>query len=210
MNSMSEIVNEGKKIPPLASSIHHITNEMIQDKVPFSTTKIYEFLQKHNNNQTTLVMHNAKFDIEMLSYHGINWCGDIVDTLRVAKHLIEDCEYYALQVLRYELKLYQEEENILEKLGIDGAIIAHESLSEAIIIYLVYEYLLTLSTHDNIVSLSYKNVLIQKFKYGKYASRYIEEIALNDSGYLMWMLENIVDMDEDMRYSIVYYLGENG
>lgn len=35
------LFNEGKKIPPLASSIHHITNEMIKDKAAFKESDFF-------------------------------------------------------------------------------------------------------------------------------------------------------------------------
>jgi len=50
---------------------------------------------------------------------------------------------------------------------------------------------------------------MQKFNFGKYEGRYIEEISICDRGYLEWMLMNILDLDEDLRYSINYYLEEN-
>jgi len=49
-------------------------------------------------------------------------------------------------------------------------------------------------------------VLIQKLDFGKYSGRYIEEITMCDRGYLEWMLSNIADLDEDLRYSIERYL----
>jgi len=57
-----------------------------------------------------------------------------------------------------------------------------------------------------LVELSFKNVLIQKFGFGKYSGRYIDEISMCDRGYLEWMLGNISDLDEDLRYSIQHYL----
>jgi exodeoxyribonuclease X len=42
--------------------------------------------------------------------------------------------------------------------------------------------------------------------FGKYAKKRIEEIAIKDPAYLKWMVESLMDMDEDLRYSIEYYL----
>nr|MBC8238362.1 3'-5' exonuclease [Candidatus Sulfurimonas ponti] len=42
VNLLYELVNEGKKIPSKASSIHHITNEMIQEKPKLVDTQIYK------------------------------------------------------------------------------------------------------------------------------------------------------------------------
>ena len=102
--SKYELVNEGKKIPALASSIHHITNEMIKEKGDFKSSEIYRLLLEHNNEETTFVGHNIKFDIEKLASAGFYFKGKIIDTLRVTKHLIPECELFSLQLLRYELE----------------------------------------------------------------------------------------------------------
>jgi len=198
---ISDLVNEGKKIPPKASSVHHITNEMIRDKGDLKSCDAYRFLEEYNNEQTTIVGHNVKFDLEKLALTGFRFRGNVIDTLRVAKHLIPECEFFSLQILRYELKLYR-----LETVEIR----AHDALSDALVVKSLYEYFLEMATIEEMQELSFKNALIQKLQFGKYVGRHIEEIAMIDRGYLEWMLSQVVDLDEDLRYSVVYYLGENG
>ncbi|MEO1954633.1 MAG: exonuclease domain-containing protein [Campylobacterales bacterium] len=195
-----ELVNEGKKIPPLASSIHHITNEMIKDKTPLKDSEIFKFLEENNNEETTIVGHNVKFDLEKLSEIGFYFKGKIIDTLRVTKHLIQECELFSLQFLRYELRLYKN-----EPLGI----VAHNALGNTLLVRELFNYLLDITTLEDMYNLSFKKVLLEKFSFGKYAGRYIEEISMQDRGYLEWMLRDISDLDEDLRYSVKYYLGDN-
>ena len=192
-----DIVNEGKKIPPKASSIHHITNEDIKNKPALKDSEAFKFLASYNQAGVTLVSHNIKYDLMMLSSVGFQWYGEMIDTLRVSKHLMNDCEEFSLQFLRYELKLYKDEPK---------GIVAYEALSDAKITKLLYESLLDLASHQELESLSFKNVLMQKFEFGKYGGRYIEEISMLDRGYLEWMVANILDMDEDLRYTIESYL----
>lgn len=194
---MYDEVNEGKKISPKASSINHITNEMIKDKPKLLDCESYKFLQKHNLESTTLIAHNIKFDIEKLSACGFYFKGKMIDTLRVTKHLIPECDAFSLQHLRYELKLYKQETQKID---------AHHALGDALVIKLLFEYLQDYASLEEMYELSFKNVLVEKFKYGKYAGRYIEEIYLSDRGYLDWMLLNVVELDEDLRYSINHYL----
>ena len=201
-----ELINEGKKIPALASSINHITNEMIKDKPLFIKSDIYEYLMKYNSSENTLVGHNVKFDLEKLSSSGLIWKGDIIDTLRVTKHLIPECELFSLQVLRYELKLYRREEQEKSKLGIKDALFAHNALSDALVDKLLFDYLLDMTTVEEMKELSFKNVLIQKFGFGKHKGKYIEEVCMSDRSYLEWILNSAVDIDEDMKYSINYFL----
>jgi DNA polymerase-3 subunit epsilon/exodeoxyribonuclease X len=188
-----DLVNESKKISSKASSINHITNEMLKDKPKFLDSNSYKFFQKNNNEDTILIAHNINFYLQMLEKSGFIYKGKCIDTLRCTKHLIPECEEFSLQFLRYELKLYRLEEN-------------ESSINNALHVKLLYEYLLDISTCRDMQELSNKKVLMQKFSFGKYVGRYMEEIAMNDRGYLEWMLATISDLDEDLRYSINYYL----
>jgi DNA polymerase-3 subunit epsilon/exodeoxyribonuclease X len=201
-----DLVNEGKKIPPKASSIHHITNEMLKNKPTLKESQSYKFLELCNKKDTTIVAHNVGFDLEKLLACGLRWRGGVVDTLRVTKHLIPECEFFSLQFLRYELKLYKLEQNKALACGINPNIISHNALSDAMMVKLLFEELLNYATLDEIYELSFKNVLLEKLNFGKYKDRYIEEIAMNDKSYLEWILGNVIDLDEDLRYSITYYL----
>lgn len=204
--SKYELVNEGKKISPKASSINHITNEMIKDKPKLVDSEAYKFLVEHNTKDTTIIAHNVKYDLKMLATCGFVWHGEVIDTLRATKHLIGECEQFSLQFLRYELNLYKAEEKEALKCNIEESISAHNAISDSLHVKLLYEYLLDMATHKEMLELSQKNVLIQKFEFGKYSGRYIEEISMVDRGYLEWMIGNIMDLDEDLRYSIEYYL----
>jgi DNA polymerase-3 subunit epsilon/exodeoxyribonuclease X len=197
VKSIYELVNEGKKIPPLASSINHITNEMLKGCPKLHDTKAYQFLQTHNDINTTIVGHNISFDLKMLESAGFEFYGKVIDTLRTTRHLIKECEFFSLQFLRYELKLYKQEKEPR---------VAHHALSDAMTAKSLYELLLELAEESELVRLTNEKVLLEKFEFGKYNGRYIEEISMNDRGYLEWMLGNIIDLDEDLRYSIEYFL----
>lgn len=199
-----ELVNDGKKISSEASSINHITNEMLKDKPKLLESKAYEFLVENNDKENTLIAHNIKYDLQMLEQNGFKWYGKVLDTLRCTKHLIPECEKFSLQFLRYELKLYKQEHALASTCSVD--IQPHNAISDALHVKLLYDCLLEMSTCRDLLELSDKNVLIQKFEFGKYAGRYIEDISMNDRGYLEWMLNKIPDLDEDLRYSLEYYI----
>ncbi len=199
-----ELINEKKKIPSEASAIHHITKEMLEGKPTLIESETIEFLQKYNNSEHTLIAHNISFDIAMLKSSGFSWNGGVIDTLRVTKHLIPECEQFSLQFLRYELRLYKQENLLLKKYGIKDALYAHHALSDALVNELLFEYLLEMSSVEKMLELTFKNVLLEKFNFGKYKGRYIEEICLNDLSYAQWLLNS--SSDEDMIYSLNYYL----
>ena len=104
-----ELFNDGKKVSAKASSINHITNEMIKGKLPLNKSEILSFLESVNDSNTTIVGHNINHDLLKLSESGFRFKGDIIDTKRVSKHLIAELESYSLQYLRYELGLYKQE-----------------------------------------------------------------------------------------------------
>lgn len=193
------LVNEGKKVPSLASSINHITNEMIKEKPILKDSQAYKFLEEHNESESVIIGHNVKFDLNKLAEAGFFWHGKVIDTLRVTKHLIPECEFYSLQFLRYELKLYR---------GEDTNIVPHNALSDAKVVKSLFNYLQDISSLENMIVLSNKKVLLQKFEFGKYKGKYIEDIVINDRRYIEWMIGNITDLDEDLGYSLKYYLDE--
>ena len=201
-----ELLNEGKKIPAEASSVHHITNEMIKNSFAFKESEIYKYLQKHNNQENILITHNSKFSMNMLSLVGFCWQGGVIDTQRVAKHLIPECELFSLQILRYELRLYRQEEALKNEYGIKDALFAHHALNDALVVALLFSYLQDMASVDAMELLSDKKVLLQKLNFGKHKGKYIEEIVQNDRSYLEWMLNSLEDLDDDLRYSIHYYL----
>ncbi len=209
VKSYYELVNEGKKISPKASSINHITNEMIKDKPSLNSSEIFKLLNIYNKPTTTIIAHNINFDLQKLLACGYKFQGSLIDTLRVTKHLIPECEGFSLQLLRYELKLYRDEIQESLACGISQKIIAHNAQSDTLVVSLLYKTLLDIASKEDMYELSFKNVLLKKFEFGKYSGRYIEEICMNDRGYIEWMLNSISDLDEDLRYSLSYYLEQS-
>jgi len=199
-----ELINPGKKIPPHASAIHHITNEMVKESPSFAQSISAEQLTSLNTTENILVSHNAPFELSMLEKEGITWQGSVIDTLKCSKSLMDDLEGYSLQFLRYELRLYRDESGIFDEAGI--SITPHHALSDALHTKMVLEYLLDLADIERLIEISKSYVLLTRLPFGKYAKKRIEEIALKDPGYLKWMVESLMDMDEDLRYSIEYYL----
>ena len=190
-----ELYNENKKITPKASSVHYITNEMIASKPSFQEGEIYAYLKQCNTAENILVVHNAKFICDMLSTHGFVFQGKVIDTKKVAKHCIPECESYALSFLRYECKLYKNESYQLTCTALD----------DAYVVSLLYNYLSDFVTIEEMLDLSFKPVLLEKFPFGKYKGQYIEEIYYNDKTYISWMLA-LDTLDEDLRYSLEYYI----
>lgn len=202
-----ELIRPPKKVPPEAMSVHHITNEMLQDAPEFDASETAKKLEALNNAETILVGHNLTFDLEMLAREGVTWQGGMIDTLKCVKHLLgSEIAQFSLQYLRYELRLYREEKALAERLGIPLS--AHHALSDALHTLLLHRYLEEMADTERLMALTTERALVHKLTFGKYAGKFIEDIARRDPGYLEWMLRSLPDLDEDLRYSIEYYINE--
>jgi len=202
-----DLVNPQKRVPPEAMAVHHLTNEMLKDAPAFDETQTGLKLAELNAPETLLVGHNLTFDLEMLAKEGFTWQGGMIDTLKCAKHLLAgEIGHFSLQYLRYELRLYQEESVIAEAMGI--ALNAHHALSDALHTLLLLRYLETMADRERLMALTTEQALVHKLTFGKYGGKFIEDVARRDPGYLEWMLRSLPDLDEDLHYSIEYYLNE--
>lgn len=198
----SERVRPPCKVSTEAMAVHHITNEMLKEAVPFSDSKSAERLRQLNSTENILVGHNVGFDLEMLAKEGLLWQGGFIDTLRCSRHLIEEIDRFSLQYLRYELGLYRAEEAPAASLKID--LVAHDALSDAFHVSFLHGYLNTMADDSVLMQLSSEAVLIKKFVFGKYKGHYIEEVAMQDAGYLRWLLGQ--ELDEDLEHTIKQYI----
>ncbi|WP_456488230.1 exonuclease domain-containing protein [Caminibacter pacificus] len=205
---IEEIHNELVK-PPIpikfeAMAVHHITNEMVEDKPKIKHTEAYKRLKELNSPENYLVIHNAKFDLDMLAKEGFNPFFKQIDTFRILKHLIPEGKY-SLQYNRYALGLYKKENEICEKYDIQ--INAHDALGDVIVLYLLFDYLMKnyQKSFEEMVELTQKPVLYDKFYTGKYKFKEIKEILIKDPDYIEFLL-NTADIDMDVKYSIEHHL----
>ena len=203
--------------PPLpigfgAMAVHHITNEMVADKPPYNESEAAAALDALNLPENVLIIHNAPFDVEMLRREGVLWKGPVIDTLRCARHLIDEVESHALQHLRYALGFYKDETAVAESLG--AKIAAHDALGDVIVLYLLMKHLMGLVGKNGdgvseLIRLSNEPVLLKKFRFGKYRGMAYEEVAKSDPGYMDWLLKSEMqkeEPDEDLRHTLQYYL----
>jgi DNA polymerase III epsilon subunit-like protein len=195
-----------------AMEVHNITPEIIEGQAPFSQTGFSKAVETYNTPENYLIAHNIKFDLGMLEKEGFVNRYTLIDTVRVAKHLLPDSPAHRLQYLRYALELYKTEKAEADKLGI--TIKAHDAIGDVLVMKLLLSRLVQLTQErfpgenpmQKMAELTQTPVLVKTFKFGKYKDRNIEEISREDMGYLQWMYKNL-DLDEDMQYTLKQYLG---
>lgn len=185
-----------------AMAIHHITNEMVQNKLPFPESEHYKKITKILP-ENILVAHNAPFDMQVLRNEGIT-LGHHIDTLRIARHLL-DSEQYSLQYLRYSLGL-----------NVNGS--AHDALGDVLVLESLFLYLkeetrrqFKLSTEEEIINklleLNNMPVLLETMIFGKYKGKTFAEVAQIDKPYLQWLYNSETQkLESEQNHELVYTL----
>lgn len=196
-----------------AMEIHGITPDLIEGKPTCQETIAYKRLLELNTQDNYMIIHNAPFDLDMLHKEGFNVQMQVIDTLRVAKHIFTDEEAHRLQYFRYKMGLYKEEQKEAEALNI--VIKAHDAIGDVLVLKLflsklkeaVQQRFPNENPVDKMVDLTNTPVIIESFKFGKYKGKTLKEVAVSDAPYLRWMLKSMENLDEDMRYSLNLVLG---
>jgi DNA polymerase-3 subunit epsilon/exodeoxyribonuclease X len=196
-----------------AMEVHGITPDLLEGKPPCTQTSAYKRLLELNTPENYLIIHNAPFDIIMLEKEGFNTQMKVIDTLRVAKHVLPDEEAHRLQYFRYKMDLYKEEKKQADALGI--VVKAHDAIGDVLVLKLFLSKLKqavqTAFPNDNpvekMVDLTNTPILVKTFRFGKHKGKELAEVAQEDAGYLRWMLSSMDNLDDDLRYSINHVLG---
>jgi DNA polymerase III epsilon subunit-like protein len=181
-----------------AMEVHGITPE----------TSAYKRLNELNTSENYMIIHNAPFDLGMLEKEGFNIQMKVIDTLRVAKHILPDEEAHRLQYFRYKMELYKQEEQEAKNLGI--VVKAHDAIGDVLVLKLlltkirekVQEMFPAQNPVEKMVDLTNTPILVKTFRFGKHKGKELREVAQTDAGYLRWMLSSMENLDDDMRYSI--------
>jgi len=206
-----EVVNEFfKPLIPISfgsMAVHHITNEMVADKPAFEGSDIKNTLADILK-QNIMVAHNALFDMMILVNEGLNM-GKYIDTLRVAKHVLNS-EQYSMQYLRYSLGLKVTE------------VVAHDALGDITVLEALFLYLKDIvknkfklssdeAVYNKMMELTQTPVVLDKIQFGKYKGKSFGEIFTIDRRYLEWLYGSEtqkieIEQNEDLVHTLKEYL----
>ncbi len=183
-----------------AMGTHHITEEMVADKLPFSETDTYKELPKMLID-SILVAHNTKYDMGILKNEGIE-SNRFICTLKVAYRLY-DFPDHKLQSLRYRWGVKIDEAK------------AHDASGDVMVLEKVFEHMLQDYISQNkvtedeaiekFVQISSEPNLLRRINFGKSKGASFDEIREKDFGYLEW-LAKLPDKDSDFVYTVNYHL----
>jgi DNA polymerase-3 subunit epsilon/exodeoxyribonuclease X len=192
-----------------AMEVHGITPDQIEGKPACVETDAFKALESLNTPENVMIIHNAPFDLGMLAKENFTSKMRLIDTLRCAKHLFDEEEAHRLQFFRYRLGLYKLEQAEADALGI--VVKAHDAIGDVLVLKLfltelrkkLTERFGSINPIDKMVELTQTPVLITKpLKFGKHKGKTLSEVVAVDKGYLSWMVANMENLDEDMKYSI--------
>lgn len=210
IETFNQLYNPGRRIPPEASAVHHITNKMVKSKPIFKESNDYTKVKELFENENSIsVAHNALFDIDMFQKEGIN-PSKFICTLRVARALDPEgqIDRYNLQYLRYLLEIEVEAQ-------------AHDALGDVLVLEKLFDRLKNKIIEkedateeqaiEKMIEISSNPSLIVKFKFGKHNGKKVEDVAKTDRGYLEWLLRQKLEsdqQDEDWIYTLKHFLGK--
>lgn len=114
VKGITSLINPGIAIPPGATKVNHITNQMVRNAPTekFVLDKFCEFAPDALEGGILLCAHNAIFDMRFLT-HALRRCGydgtiKYVDTLTLARKYIKGPDNYKLGTLAHYLDINQE------------------------------------------------------------------------------------------------------
>lgn len=175
--SFEKLIHPGCPIPPEATAIHKITNEMVADSPSFDAIA-EEFIEFCQGDVILIAHNNDSFDIHFLRAE-FKRCGMLMpnwkffDTLKWARRYRPDLPRHTLQFLR-------------EIYGIP-ANNAHRALDDVIVLHRVFQEMTDDLSIDQVFSLLNQPKAIQHMPFGKYQGTPLSQVPVD---YVQWLLKS--------------------
>lgn len=172
--TFERLIKPACPIPPGATAVHHITDEMVADAPPFSEIA-EEFIAFCEGNTVLIAHNNDRFDVHFLrkeyqrsDIEMPDW--NFLDTLVWARRYRPDLPRHSLQFLR---EMYGIEENN-----------AHRALEDVKILHQLFQMMIDDLSIDEVYSLLKEPRLIQNMPFGKHQGTPLAEVPSN---YINWL-----------------------
>lgn len=203
--------NNGQYITLGSRNITSITEKKLEGKKIFEESPEVEYLSK-NSVDSIYVAHNGKsFDFKILSRYGINFRYSI-DTLLVAQIVLDD-KYDELEqsFKLWHIRYWMEDRNIIT---LPETLNAHNAYDDIIILEQVFNGLIKIYKEKNptkteqellfdFINMTHKQQLLKRMVFGKHKGIPFSEIP---KSYLTWCLANMTELDDNMKFTMNYYL----
>ena len=175
--TFESLINPGCPIPPEASAIHKITDEMVKEAPSFGEVakKFTDFCSEevvliaHNNDSFDKPFIKNEFERNNVPFP--SW--PFIDSLKFSRKYRPDLPRHSLQHLR-------------EYHGIE-ANNAHRALDDVIILHQVFSLMIDDLTMDTIIELMAQKQTLRHMPFGKHRGTPLKEMP---PGYVRWLHEN--------------------
>ena len=169
-----KLVNPGCSIPPEATAIHHITDEMVASAPPFAQIGA-EFIDFCEGEVVLIAHNNDSFDLHFLrnefKRHTLempSW--KFLDSLKWARRYRPDLPRHTLQFLR---EIYGVPANN-----------AHRALDDVLVLHRIFHSLIDDLTMDEVYHLLNRPRSIQTMPFGKHQGQALSQIPRS---YVQWL-----------------------
>lgn len=191
------LCDPGVKISLEAMACHHITEDMILERL--KPDEVYSQMSNamQITPETVFVAHNVQFDKGFISQlEGCNPEQRWICTYVCAKHLWPEAPGFSNQMLRYWLCI---------EVDIPEGLYPHRALYDCIVTRGILERMLTLKTLEELVELTTIPIppkLLETCQMTKYRGVLWKDVPRD---YLRWILTK-TDFDADTLHTARYYL----
>lgn len=215
----SWMIDPKMSIHPSAIAVHGIEDEELEGK-----PELHEVLPELHDyiKDTVLIAHNIQFDLNMLPTL-VERDNVKMDSLRFARHIFKvgdighknhDLRSHKSQELRYWLNIK------VDTMGLQ----AHRAAADILVTGEVFKQLLTsfmkrtnATTLRELKEYIEAPMLVEKLSFGKFKGQNIEETIKEEckksNNWFSWLLKQVnkgeMTIDEDLKYTIEYYLKKN-
>lgn len=187
----SSLVNPGAPIPPEASGVHDVTDDMVTDSPLFADVIGYMTAVGDDGAPAAFCAYNAKFDRQWFNPPDAAW----LDAYKIALWIWPDAPDHKLGTLRYFLKL-----KLADDMGP-----RHRALADAYVCAGVLRRAFAQgATFEDMRTVSDNPAVLPKLLFGKHAMKRFYDPAV-DAGYLQWLVGE-KGMDDDVRHTAMVEL----
>lgn len=202
LTGASSLVTPGRRVPPEARAVHHISDEELRTapQLPQAIANVFVAIDQPGERLECLVAHNAGFDrgfIGQFFPSNIPW----LCTWRCAMHLYPDAPSYGNSVLRYFLGIEFDAAR-----DADGdACLPHRALYDATVTAYVLQRMLETRTVAELLDLQDRPVLQRTCRFGKHRGTLWSDVPRD---YLGWVLrQDNPPFEGDVLHTAKYWLG---
>ena len=215
---VSYLVDPGRPIPPEASAVHHLTDDMCED-MPTLEEAVegcrFALSEPKMTDDGGIIYpsppgwpdfgaaHNAKFDAGFLTELRVR---PLVCTYRCALHIWPGAPGYGNQTLRYWKKVVLSHHLSEDTIHYPRAVSPHSALYDAYTTAGLLQIMLQDHTPEELVALTAAPVTLTKVRFGKHSG---EAWAALPTDYLRWM-QRQSGWDEDVAHTLRVELERRG